>query len=269
MGRWPANCLRPGRRQTSRSVPVAAGKIPADAIRSPNPRRARPTTRFMASSIRISAPAHPSGRASSRCRGPPGIARRRSPRAPVPNRAGVEGDAGGHVGSQLTSKGAPEPVRCSTGQLIVRSKRRLTLRGSPPIASFIHVGRDAPRGVETTLEREQEVERLYRTEGGRLWRAVMAYCGDREIANDAVAESFRAGDRARRGGPCAASVALAERLPDRAGRAEGSSAGRPAGRPRQLRGARVAHRRAPRAQAALAEPAGGGDSARLRGSFHR
>jgi RNA polymerase sigma-70 factor (ECF subfamily) len=44
--------------------------------------------------------------------------------------------------------------------------------------------------VETTPEREQEVERLYRTEGGRLWRAVMAYCGDREIANDAVAESF-------------------------------------------------------------------------------
>jgi RNA polymerase sigma-70 factor (ECF subfamily) len=34
--------------------------------------------------------------------------------------------------------------------------------------------------VETTPEREQEVERLYRTEGGRLWRAVMAFCGDRE-----------------------------------------------------------------------------------------
>jgi RNA polymerase sigma-70 factor (ECF subfamily) len=39
-------------------------------------------------------------------------------------------------------------------------------------------------------DREQEVERLYRTEGGRLWRAVMAYSGDREIANDAVAEAF-------------------------------------------------------------------------------
>jgi RNA polymerase sigma-70 factor (ECF subfamily) len=34
------------------------------------------------------------------------------------------------------------------------------------------------------------VERLYRTEGGRLWRAVMAFCGDREITNDAVAGSF-------------------------------------------------------------------------------
>jgi DNA-directed RNA polymerase specialized sigma24 family protein len=76
------------------------------------------------------------------------------------------------------------------GQLIVRSKREFALRTSPPIASFFHVGRDTPRGVATTPEREQEVERLYRTEGGRLWRAVMAYCGDREIANDAVAESF-------------------------------------------------------------------------------
>ena len=72
----------------------------------------------------------------------------------------------------------------------MRSKRKFALRASPPIASFIHVGRDAARGVETTPEREQEVERLYRTEGGRLWRAVMAYCADREIANDAVAESF-------------------------------------------------------------------------------
>jgi len=34
------------------------------------------------------------------------------------------------------------------------------------------------------------VERLYRTEGARLWRAVMGYSGDREVANDAVAEAF-------------------------------------------------------------------------------
>jgi RNA polymerase sigma-70 factor, ECF subfamily len=39
-------------------------------------------------------------------------------------------------------------------------------------------------------DREREVERLYRTDGGRLWRAVMAYCGDREVASDAVAEAF-------------------------------------------------------------------------------
>jgi RNA polymerase sigma-70 factor, ECF subfamily len=34
------------------------------------------------------------------------------------------------------------------------------------------------------------IERLYRDEGGRLWRAVLFYCGDREIAGDAVAEAF-------------------------------------------------------------------------------
>lgn len=52
------------------------------------------------------------------------------------------------------------------------------------------MGRDTPHGVDTSPDREQEVERLYRTEGARLWRAVMAYSGDTEIANDAVAEAF-------------------------------------------------------------------------------
>jgi RNA polymerase sigma factor (sigma-70 family) len=44
--------------------------------------------------------------------------------------------------------------------------------------------------VETSPDREQEVERLYRTEGGKLWRAVRAYSGDPEVASDAVAEAF-------------------------------------------------------------------------------
>jgi RNA polymerase sigma-70 factor (ECF subfamily) len=34
------------------------------------------------------------------------------------------------------------------------------------------------------------IERVYREQSGRLWRAVFAYAGDREIANDAVAEAF-------------------------------------------------------------------------------
>jgi RNA polymerase sigma factor (sigma-70 family) len=76
------------------------------------------------------------------------------------------------------------------GQLIVGSERKLSLRGSARIASYPDEVRDAPGGVETTPNREQEVERLYRAEGARLWRAVMAYSGDREIANDAVAEAF-------------------------------------------------------------------------------
>lgn len=70
----------------------------------------------------------------------------------------------------------------------MRFSRRSTLRALALSASYQGVGRDAPRGA--SADREQEVERLYRTEGGRVWRAVMAYCGDREIANDAVAEAF-------------------------------------------------------------------------------
>jgi DNA-directed RNA polymerase specialized sigma24 family protein len=34
------------------------------------------------------------------------------------------------------------------------------------------------------------LERLYREDGARLWRALMAFSGDREVASDAVAESF-------------------------------------------------------------------------------
>ena len=35
-----------------------------------------------------------------------------------------------------------------------------------------------------------ELERLYRERGDRLWRAVLAYAGDPEVASDAVAEAF-------------------------------------------------------------------------------
>jgi RNA polymerase sigma-70 factor, ECF subfamily len=42
---------------------------------------------------------------------------------------------------------------------------------------------------------------LYREEGPKLWRAIFAYAGDREVANDAVAEAFaqsiRRGDAIR------------------------------------------------------------------------
>ncbi len=37
---------------------------------------------------------------------------------------------------------------------------------------------------------EAEVERLYRQEGGKLWRGMVAYSRDRDIASDAVAEAF-------------------------------------------------------------------------------
>lgn len=34
------------------------------------------------------------------------------------------------------------------------------------------------------------IERLYREEGRRLWWALVAYAGDREVASDALAEAF-------------------------------------------------------------------------------
>jgi RNA polymerase sigma factor (sigma-70 family) len=39
-------------------------------------------------------------------------------------------------------------------------------------------------------EPTDDVERLFRKDGVRLWRALVAFTGDREIASDAVAEAF-------------------------------------------------------------------------------
>lgn len=72
----------------------------------------------------------------------------------------------------------------------MRRGSRPGLRDFAPSAPYQGVGSDTPLSVETSPDREQEVERLYRTEGGRLWRAVVAHCGDREVANDAVSEAF-------------------------------------------------------------------------------
>ena len=49
--------------------------------------------------------------------------------------------------------------------------------------------------------RERDLERLYREEAPRMWRAALGYCGDRHVAEEAVAEAFaqalRGGDRIR------------------------------------------------------------------------
>jgi RNA polymerase sigma-70 factor (ECF subfamily) len=39
-------------------------------------------------------------------------------------------------------------------------------------------------------DRRDELERLYRDQRGRMWQAVFAFAGDREVASDAVAEAF-------------------------------------------------------------------------------
>jgi RNA polymerase sigma-70 factor (ECF subfamily) len=41
-----------------------------------------------------------------------------------------------------------------------------------------------------SLERDEELESLYVEHAERLWRALFAYSGDREVASDAVAEAF-------------------------------------------------------------------------------
>jgi RNA polymerase sigma-70 factor (ECF subfamily) len=46
--------------------------------------------------------------------------------------------------------------------------------------------REEPAGVV----RETEIERLYREQGGRRWRSVLAFAGDPEVASDAVSEAF-------------------------------------------------------------------------------
>ena len=45
----------------------------------------------------------------------------------------------------------------------------------------------APRALKA---RSTGIEELYRSDGDRLWRAVLAFAGDREVASDAVAEAF-------------------------------------------------------------------------------
>jgi RNA polymerase sigma factor (sigma-70 family) len=44
----------------------------------------------------------------------------------------------------------------------------------------------------TSIDESQltELELVYRQHGPRIWRAVLLYCGDREIASDSVAEAF-------------------------------------------------------------------------------
>ena len=55
----------------------------------------------------------------------------------------------------------------------------------------------APAGVE----HGERLERLYLEQGDRMWRAVLAFAGDPEVASDAVAEAFaqalRRGDAIR------------------------------------------------------------------------
>jgi RNA polymerase sigma-70 factor (ECF subfamily) len=49
---------------------------------------------------------------------------------------------------------------------------------------------DVERDLAEPERAEQRLERVYREEGARLWRAVLLASGSREVADDAVAEAF-------------------------------------------------------------------------------
>jgi RNA polymerase sigma-70 factor (ECF subfamily) len=55
--------------------------------------------------------------------------------------------------------------------------------------------------VPAGVSRTDRIERLYRERGDRIWRGLLAFSGDPEIASDAVAEAFaqvlRRGDEVR------------------------------------------------------------------------
>lgn len=52
------------------------------------------------------------------------------------------------------------------------------------------VASDVMDATDRYVEATDRFEALYRAESARLWRAVVAYAGDVEIADDAVAEAF-------------------------------------------------------------------------------
>jgi RNA polymerase sigma-70 factor (ECF subfamily) len=54
---------------------------------------------------------------------------------------------------------------------------------------FAFRSHERPVGV-LTAARAGEIERLYREHGPKMWRALLAYSGDPEVASDAVAEAF-------------------------------------------------------------------------------
>ena len=56
--------------------------------------------------------------------------------------------------------------------------------------SVIHPVRSRVEHAPAGTSRSEEVERLYREGGDRMWRAILAFSGDPEVASDAVAEAF-------------------------------------------------------------------------------
>ncbi len=88
------------------------------------------------------------------------------------------------LGLLLTPGGGDATAESTSGRELgneTRSGRRVRVPGhNPP-----YVGE-----ADGVGEPGDELERVYREHGARLWRAVLAFTGDREVASDAVAEAF-------------------------------------------------------------------------------
>ena len=54
----------------------------------------------------------------------------------------------------------------------------------------LQVSYEVVEKVETEQGARDAIERLYRERGGSMWRAILGYSADPEIANDAIAEVF-------------------------------------------------------------------------------
>jgi RNA polymerase sigma factor (sigma-70 family) len=50
--------------------------------------------------------------------------------------------------------------------------------------------RDAVREALVETESSSDIERLYQKDGARLWRSLLGFTGDSELAKDAMAEAF-------------------------------------------------------------------------------
>jgi hypothetical protein len=70
-----------------------------------------------------------------------------------------------------------------------------TRKDSALFRSYVRRGPD----VRVDTSPHGELERLYRSQRGRMWQAVFAFAGDPEVASDAVAEAFA--QALRRGTP--------------------------------------------------------------------
>jgi RNA polymerase sigma factor (sigma-70 family) len=64
-------------------------------------------------------------------------------------------------------------------------RRRYTFEAR--LQPYLQVVQNEPVGVGDASD---AVEHVYRQQAARLWRALVAYCGDPEVASDAVAEAF-------------------------------------------------------------------------------